>query len=99
MLSDQFMRLRRSLSRVLRDNYDPVTHTFDAVVDAQADEIARKGEEHRRKRLGAIRALVGKLDGSLERTEPDVGRASEIPPTPDTNVRQIGGGIFDDLGQ
>ncbi|WP_437563003.1 dynamin family protein [Sorangium sp. So ce542] len=112
VLNEHLGRLRRSLGNILRDNYDPVTSIFEAIVDAQAEEIARLGEQRRREQLATIRAATRRLR-ALTGDQAGVGapasgsdevaaRAAPQPQLivhapPDSNMRDVGAGVFDDL--
>lgn len=111
VLDEHIKRLRRNLGAVLKDNYDPVSRVRDAIVEAQAEAIAKLSEERRRRELEMLGALHDKLreiegeaspakaDKALrEPALPDARREeAPAPPEAEANVRAVGGSIFDDL--
>jgi hypothetical protein len=107
ILRDHLQRLGRSLGNVLRENYDPVTHVFDTIVDAQSEMVAKLGDQRRREQLGAIRGMQKRVTDVKQShappvTPPAVEEAAPmsrpaIVASPGTNVRDVGSDIFDGL--
>ncbi|MFI5298709.1 MAG: dynamin family protein [Polyangiales bacterium] len=104
ILEEQLKRLTRSLGGFLRENYDPVTHLFDTIVDAQSELVTQLGETSRREQSASIQNVRRQLErlgaGALERATTgaaDVAVKRVNVAAADGNVRNVGIGIFDDL--
>lgn len=102
VLDEHMKRLRRNLGGVLKENYDPVSRALETIIEAQAEALAKHGEERRRKQLAALSHMRDKLrevekaegSGSL-RASPSNG--ASLAASAEANLRDVGGGIFDDL--
>jgi hypothetical protein len=106
ILNDHFRKLRQSLGRLLRENEDPITQCYEAIVQEGAELANRAGQAERQRRSEAIERMRSALDSRAGAHElhapPETKRASAgviIPAaSPVAPSHGAAAGIFDDLG-
>lgn len=110
MLKGRFETLRRSLSRLLRENEDPISQCYDAIVQEGEAIAERLGAEERAKRSDAVSRIRDAMTGTASATElapnppparplPMPSRKSSVDGMPAVHVnRTAASAIFEDFG-
>jgi Dynamin family len=102
ILNDHFRKLRQSLGRLLRENEDPITLCYNAIVEEGAALADRVGRLERERRAEAIIRMRSALESPAAeqgwRPEPEPLRISVRPIVPSTAslvpLRGAAAGIF-----
>lgn len=61
VIDEHLARFRRRFVSMVDEQSDPVSQALEAIVSTHGEAVARFGEERRKMRLGAVRALYEKL--------------------------------------